>query len=99
MPEQIGDPLTISNVGLAPWNLLDMVRIDEQQREAFFEQIPVGSGRGAVRVFRPACFLAPPSEPDVRVGPVSGSPRISVGYVMTLVIVTHGAGIAAPRNR
>jgi hypothetical protein len=73
--------------------------VSQNQREALLQQVVVGSERGAVQAFQPARFLAPPSEPDVRVGPVSGSPRTSVGYVMTLIIVTHGEGIAAPRKR
>ena len=99
MAKQFSQPFAIAHIGLMAWHLVHMLSIDQDQREAILEQIPVGSERGAVQAFQPARFLAPPSEPDVRVSPVSGSPRISVGYVMTLVIVTHGEGIAAPRKR
>jgi hypothetical protein len=95
--EQVGNPLAIVDIRLAARYGLDMAGVRQQQLEAILEQVVVGSGRGAVQAFQPARFLAPPSEPDVRVGPVSGSPRISFGYVVALAIVTHGEGIVAPR--
>ena len=100
MPQQVSQPLAVADVRLLAWHRSHVLRVDEQERAAVvLQNIEVGSERGAVWVFRTTRFLAPPSEPDVRVGPVSGSPRTSVGYVMTLVTVTHGEAIAAPRKR
>src|SRR6266536_242084 len=65
--EQLAEPGRVGNVGLAAGHLLDMTRVDEQAVELVLQDRPVGSGRGAVSAFRPARFLGPPSEPDVRV--------------------------------
>src|SRR5262249_3446589 len=74
--QQLRQPLSILHIGLATWYMLDVLWIDQHDGAALFQDVEVGSVRSAVRAFQPARFLAPPSEPDVRVGPVSGSPRI-----------------------
>jgi hypothetical protein len=46
MPEQISDPLAIANVSLSTRDLLDVMRVDQQQHEAVFQQIPDGQPVG-----------------------------------------------------
>src|SRR6266542_4462441 len=69
-------PLAVLDVGFSAWHLLDVPGVDQQHGERALQHVPVGSERDAVRAFQPARFLAPPSEPDVRVSPASGSPRV-----------------------
>src|ERR1022692_346191 len=38
--EQLRDPLRILNVGLAPWYLFDVLRVDQQDLELIFQQVP-----------------------------------------------------------
>jgi hypothetical protein len=73
--------------------------IDQQQLERPLQQVVVGSKRGAVRTSRSARFLAPPSEPDVRIAPHPALPvSMPVGYpVAGSAVVAHGDGIAVPR--
>ena len=63
--------------------------------------VGVGSGRGAVSVFRLIGFLGPPAEPDV---PVPEHPALhelmQLRYVASVsVCVAHGEGIRSPRYR
>jgi len=57
----------------------------------------VGSGRGAVSVFRLIGFLGPPAEPDV---PVPEHPAlhkfVPLGQA-AVVVAVHGSGILVPR--
>jgi hypothetical protein len=39
MAQQVGDPLGVFDVGLAPWDRLDVLRIDDQHLEAAFQQV------------------------------------------------------------
>src|SRR5262245_30482647 len=40
MAEQVGDPLSVLDVGLAPWNRLDVPGVDHQQLQALaLEQV------------------------------------------------------------
>ena len=59
--------------------------------------VGVGSGRGAVSVFRLIRFLGPPAEPDV---PVPEHPAlrkfVPLGQA-AMVGAVHGRGILAPR--
>jgi len=59
--------------------------------------IRVGSGRGAVSVFRLIGFLGPPAEPDV---PVPEHPAlhkfVPLGQA-AVVVAVHGSGILVPR--
>jgi len=59
--------------------------------------VGVGSGRGAVSVFRLIRFLGPPAEPDV---PVPEHPAlhkfVPLGQA-AMVVAVHGRGILAPR--
>jgi hypothetical protein len=40
MPQQVGDPLAILDVGFAAWHLLDMACVHQQQGERPFEHVP-----------------------------------------------------------
>ena len=59
--------------------------------------VGVGSGRGAVSVFRLIRFLGPPAEPDV---PVPEHPALHKSLPLgqaAMVGAVHGRGILAPR--
>jgi hypothetical protein len=59
--------------------------------------VGVGSGRGAVSVFRLIRFLGPPAEPDV---PVPEHPALHKSVPLgqaAMVGAVHGRGILAPR--
>jgi hypothetical protein len=59
--------------------------------------VGVGSGRGAVSVFRLIRFLGPPAEPDV---PVPEHPALHRSVPLgqaALVVAVHGSGILLPR--
>jgi hypothetical protein len=59
--------------------------------------VGVGSGRGAVSVFRLIRFLGPPAEPDV---PVPEHPALHKSVPLgqaALVVAVHGRGILLPR--
>ena len=49
MPQQLGDPLAILDVGLAAWHRLDVLSVGQDQREAVLQQVvdglPVHAGR------------------------------------------------------
>jgi hypothetical protein len=48
MPQQVGDPLSVFHVGLAPRDRLQMLRVDQQQLEALLKYVeywlPVAAG-------------------------------------------------------
>ena len=59
--------------------------------------VRVGSGRGAVSVFRLIRFFGPPAEPDV---PVPEHPALHKSVPSgqaAMVVAVHGRGILAPR--
>jgi len=59
--------------------------------------VGVGSGRGAVSVFRLIRFLGPPAEPDV---PVPEHPALHKSVPLgqaAVVVAVHGSGILEPR--
>ncbi len=59
--------------------------------------VGVGSGRGAVSVFRLIGFLGPPAEPDV---PVPEHPALHKSLPLgqaAVVVAVHGRGILGPR--
>jgi hypothetical protein len=78
--------------GFAPQSL--MARIGKSSWRGL-----VKSARGAVSVFRPVRFLGPLPEPDVPVGPASGSPQAPVGLrgVGPHPVVGQGLGMIVPR--
>ena len=50
VPQQVGDPLAVLDVGLAARDRLDVPGVGQQQLEAALQQVVVGSKRGAVRI-------------------------------------------------
>ena len=38
--QQVGEPLAVLDVGLAPWHRLDVLRVDQQQLDLAFQQVP-----------------------------------------------------------
>jgi hypothetical protein len=59
--------------------------------------VRVGSGRGAVSVFRLVRFLGPPAEPDV---PVPEHPALHKSVPLgqaAVIVAVHGSGILEPR--
>ena len=59
--------------------------------------VGVGSGRGAVSVFRLIGFLGPPAEPDVSVPEHPALHKSLPLGQAAVVVAVHGRGILAPR--
>jgi hypothetical protein len=88
-------PFVVMGVGRSPSRAHRQRRLSPIQRL----DLGVGSGQGAVSVFRLARFPGPPAEPDV---PVSEHPALhrimSPGYAaVPSVWLGHGEGMVLPR--
>ena len=75
MAQQVGDPGAVLDIGLATWHRLDVLRIDQDDLEAAFQDVedrpPIHAGRlarvRAVRLhvlLRQVSLLSPQNRPD-----------------------------------
>jgi len=53
---ELAQPLRIAHIGLAARHVLDVPRVAQRQLEVVFEDVPVGSDRGALPPFRVGAF-------------------------------------------